>query len=92
MSDPKDTVTGAVGSVLKAGTDKMSEVAGEALDNAQEMARQTGRQARAVAETAYRQGTDVIDVIEDAIREYPFGAVLIAGAIGYGMARLVHRG
>ena len=75
MSDPKDTVTGAVGSVLKAGTDKMSEVAGEALDNAQEMARETGRQARAVAETAYRrQGTDVIDVIEDAIREYPFPA------------------
>jgi ElaB/YqjD/DUF883 family membrane-anchored ribosome-binding protein len=91
VSDPKDTVSGTVGSALKAATDKASEVAGEAIDNAQEMARETGRQARAVAGTVYGQGTDVINVIEGAIRENPMGAILIAGAIGYGLAHFVHR-
>jgi ElaB/YqjD/DUF883 family membrane-anchored ribosome-binding protein len=66
-------------------------VAVEAGDRAQEFARHTGRQATAAAEGLYGQGNEVRNVIERTIVESPWPALLIAGAIGYGMACLIHR-
>ena len=80
MSDPKDTFSRMAGQAKSAVTD--------AANTARGMASDAGNQASAAAEAIYEQGNEVADVIEDAIRRNPWSAVLLAGAIGYGIARL----
>ena len=72
-------------------TDKVSELADQAAATAQDIARKAGRQASAVAESVHGQGGDLIEVIEGAIRDNPIGSVLLAAAVGYGIARFSHR-
>ena len=54
-----------------------------------EYARDAGRQATAAAQSAYGTGGDVLDVVEDFARENVWGSLLIAGALGYGLACLI---
>jgi ElaB/YqjD/DUF883 family membrane-anchored ribosome-binding protein len=54
-----------------------------------EYAREAGRQASAAARTAYGQGGDVIGVVEGFARENVWGSLLIAAAVGYGLACVV---
>jgi hypothetical protein len=64
-------------------------IAADVGDRAQQLAREAGRQATAAAETAYGAGGDVLSIVEDAARQNIWGALLIAGAVGYGLACLV---
>lgn len=56
---------------------------------AQEYAREAGRQASAAAQSLYGQSGVVLDAVERTVVENPWGALLIAGALGYGLACLV---
>jgi ElaB/YqjD/DUF883 family membrane-anchored ribosome-binding protein len=92
--DPNDMVGEAAQQAKKVIADTAQRVKGAALDagdRAQTFAREAGRQATAAAETLYGQGNEMRDVIERAVVENPWPALLIAGAIGYGMACLVKR-
>jgi hypothetical protein len=64
-------------------------IAADVGDRAQQLAREAGRQATAAAETAYGAGGDVLSIVEDAARQNIWGALLIAGAVGYGLACLI---
>jgi ElaB/YqjD/DUF883 family membrane-anchored ribosome-binding protein len=77
--------------VIAETADRVKGAAVDAGDRAQAFAREAGRQATAAAETLYGQGNEMRDVIERTVVENPWPALLIAGAIGYGMACLVHR-
>lgn len=68
---------------------------GDARDTAQVVTEQAkslvtdaANQVSAAAGAVYNEGNEVADVIEEAIRRNPWSAVLLAGAIGYGIARL----
>jgi ElaB/YqjD/DUF883 family membrane-anchored ribosome-binding protein len=92
--DPKDTAGDATQQAKGVIAETAERVKGAALDagdRAQAFAREAGRQATAAAETLYGQGNEMRDVIERTVVENPWLALLIAGAIGYGMACLVHR-
>jgi ElaB/YqjD/DUF883 family membrane-anchored ribosome-binding protein len=93
VSDPKDpeSSASAIAQTVSGAVDKVSSVAGHAAETAQDVAREARRQANAVVENAYDQGGDLIEVIEGAIRGNPISSVLMAAAIGYGIARLSHR-
>jgi ElaB/YqjD/DUF883 family membrane-anchored ribosome-binding protein len=80
MSDPKDTVHRMAEQARSAITDTANTVG--------EVANQAKDQASAAAEAVYEQGNELADVIEEAIRRNPWSAVLLAGAIGYGIGRL----
>ena len=72
--------------------DTASDAAGMASDvagRAQEYAREAGRQATAAAQSVYGQSNEMLDVVEGFARENVWSALLIAGAIGYGLACLV---
>jgi ElaB/YqjD/DUF883 family membrane-anchored ribosome-binding protein len=90
VSDPKDTVASVVAETVSGAADKVSRVAGQAAETAQDVAREAGRQASAVTESVYGQGGDLIEVIEEAIRRNPVSSVVVAAAIGFGIARLSH--
>ena len=64
-------------------------IAADVGDKAQQLAHEAGRQVTAAAETAYGAGGDVLSIVEDAARQNIWGALLIAGAVGYGLACLV---
>jgi ElaB/YqjD/DUF883 family membrane-anchored ribosome-binding protein len=92
VSDPEDTEdpASAIAQTVSGTVDKVSDVASHAAETAQGVAREAGRQARAVSQSTYGQSGDLIDVIEDTIRGNPISTVLVAAAIGYGIARLSH--
>jgi hypothetical protein len=62
--------------------------AGEAGTVAGEYAWDAGRQVTAAAQSAYCTGGDILDVVEDFARENVWSSLLIAGAIGFGLATL----
>jgi ElaB/YqjD/DUF883 family membrane-anchored ribosome-binding protein len=54
-----------------------------------EYARVAGQQASAAAQSAYSTGNDMLDMVEGFTRENVWGSLLIAAAVGYGIACLV---
>jgi len=57
---------------------------------AHELARQARKQAAMARDVLYQQGTRAGEYLNRHINEYPLGALLIAGAVGYGLAYLIH--
>ena len=57
---------------------------------AQELARRGREQAAMASDVLYQQGTRAGEYLNRNINEYPRAAVLIAGAVGYGLAYLIH--
>jgi ElaB/YqjD/DUF883 family membrane-anchored ribosome-binding protein len=71
----------------EAGRQAMAQ-AGELVQDA---ARQAGNQATQAATNLYQQGSRAGDFISQYATEQPVTALLVAGAIGYGLAYLIHR-
>lgn len=76
--------------------DAMAETARTVRDTAaniggkaQEYATEAGRQATAAAQTAYNTGNDMLARVESMTRDNVWPALLIAGALGYGLACLI---
>ena len=57
---------------------------------AQDLARRAREQAATAGDMLYQQGSRAGEYLSRNINEYPFAALLIAGAIGYGLAYLIH--
>ena len=57
---------------------------------AQDMARRAADQASAAGEVLYDQGTRAGEYLTRNVNEYPIAALLIAGAVGYGLGYLIH--
>jgi ElaB/YqjD/DUF883 family membrane-anchored ribosome-binding protein len=71
----------------EAGRQAMAQ-AGELVQGA---AREAGNQATQAATNLYQQGSRAGDFISQYAAEQPIAALLVAGAIGYGLAYLIHR-
>ena len=71
----------------EAGRQAMAQ-AGEVIQGA---ARQASDQATQAATNLYQQGSRASDFISRYTAEQPVTALLVAGAIGYGLAFLIHR-
>jgi ElaB/YqjD/DUF883 family membrane-anchored ribosome-binding protein len=74
----------------------VKDTAANITGKAQEYAAEAGRQATAAAQTAYgaaqtaySTGNEMLDAVEGMARENIWPALLIAGAVGYGLACLV---
>jgi ElaB/YqjD/DUF883 family membrane-anchored ribosome-binding protein len=76
-------------STLAETAETVKSAAIDATGAAQEYAREAGRQATAAAQSVYGQSGVVFDAVERTVVENPWGALLIAGALGYGLACLV---
>ena len=63
----------------------------EASDAIQGVAREVGNKVDQAATTAYRQGARAGGYVSQYAAEQPLTALLIAGAIGYVLAYLIHR-
>ena len=63
-------------------------IANTASSTAQDLA----RQAREQTDTLYQQGTQASEYLSRNVKEYPLTALLVAGAIGYGLGYLIHSG
>ena len=70
--------------------EQAKSVAADAGTRAQDLARRAREQAMVASDTLYEQGTRAGEYIARGVDEYPFTALLVAGAIGYGLAYLIH--
>jgi ElaB/YqjD/DUF883 family membrane-anchored ribosome-binding protein len=68
-----------------------SEAGRQAMTQAGEVAREAGNKATQAATNLYQQGSRAGDFISRYAAEQPVTALLVAGAIGYGLAYLIHR-
>ncbi len=63
----------------------------QASDAIQGVASEVGNKVGQAATTAYQQGARARGYVSQYAAEQPLAALLIAGAIGYGLAYLIHR-
>jgi ElaB/YqjD/DUF883 family membrane-anchored ribosome-binding protein len=70
---------------------KASAPAVQAADTIQGIARDVGDQVGQAASTVYEQGARAGGSVTRYTAEQPLTALVIAGAIGYGLAYLIHR-
>jgi ElaB/YqjD/DUF883 family membrane-anchored ribosome-binding protein len=67
-------------------------VASTATTTAQDLARRAREQTSAATDTLYQQGAQASEYLTRNVNQYPLTALLIAGAIGYGLGYLIHSG
>jgi hypothetical protein len=83
-------VTSAVGTISDlAGQARSAAV--EAVNTIQGAAIETGKQVSDAAAKTYRQGAKAGEYVSRNTAEQPLLALLIAGAVGYGVAYMIHR-
>jgi len=70
---------------------KASTAGVQAMDTVQGVARDVANQASQAANAVYQQGTRARGSVTRYAAEQPLTALLIAAAIGYGAAYLIHR-
>jgi ElaB/YqjD/DUF883 family membrane-anchored ribosome-binding protein len=90
VSDLKE---GIVGAVEKAGdlAGKARTTAAEAGNTIRDVAIETGNKVSDVATETRKQGMKAGDYLSQSTAEQPLLALLLAAAVGYGIAYLVHR-
>ena len=82
-----DKAAGLVRDASSAGVQAVAQ----ASDAIQGVAREVGNKVDQAATTAYQQGARAGGYVSQYTAEQPLTALLIAGAIGYGLAYLIHR-
>jgi ElaB/YqjD/DUF883 family membrane-anchored ribosome-binding protein len=82
-----DKVAGLARDASSAGIQAVAQ----ASDAIQGAAREVGSKVEQAATTAYQQGARAGGYVSRYAAEQPLAALLIAGAIGYGLAYLIHR-
>ena len=68
-----------------------AKTGGQAMARAGEVIQGVGNQASQVASNLYEQGAQAREQVGRYVPEQPLTALLIAAAIGYGLAYLIHR-
>jgi ElaB/YqjD/DUF883 family membrane-anchored ribosome-binding protein len=89
VRDAGETVNQAATMARAAGEQAWS-AAGDAAATAQELTRQAREQASAASDVLYEQGARAGEYVTRNVTQYPLTAVLIAGAVGYLTAYLIH--
>jgi ElaB/YqjD/DUF883 family membrane-anchored ribosome-binding protein len=87
-------VNEGIASSLETATDlagKARTAATEAGSAIQDAAIETGKRVADAAARTYRQGIQTGEYVSQNTAERPLLALLVAGAIGYGIAYMVHR-
>ena len=84
-----DTMEQAQGMARDVG-EQARAAAADAGATAQDLARRAREQAAAASDVLYEQGKRAGEYLTENVNEYPLTALLIAGAIGYGIAFLIH--
>ena len=69
---------------------RASGVASQAVEQATAMVRSVGNQASAASDALYQQSARAGQYVTRNVNQYPLPALLIAGAIGYLTAYLMH--
>jgi len=69
--------------------DTAADIGGKAQEYATQAGRQAATAAQAVYSTAYSTGNDMLTRVESMTRNNVWAALLIAGALGYGLACVV---
>jgi hypothetical protein len=87
IQDAQTSAAALARQASEAGRQTMAQ-AGELVQGA---AREVGNQATQAATNLYQQGSRAGDFISQSVAEQPVIALLVAGAIGYGLAYLIHR-
>ena len=64
----------------------------KAGETAQDLASRAREQAAPAAQAVYDQGARAGDYVTSNVHQYPTTALLIAAAVGYGLAYLIHGG
>jgi|ERR1700729_3893437 ElaB/YqjD/DUF883 family membrane-anchored ribosome-binding protein len=72
-------------------TDRVTAAAAATADAAAGIARETGRRVGAATESALGSGNAILNAMDAPIRANPWAALLVAGAVGYGISLLIHR-
>jgi ElaB/YqjD/DUF883 family membrane-anchored ribosome-binding protein len=88
-----DQVKNSVKSAVDAASDlagKAQTAAAEAGSTIQGAASETVRQVRDAAAKTYSQGAQAADYLSRNTAEQPLLAILLAGAVGYAIAYLIH--
>ena len=63
----------------------------ETVEKAKTLAREVGKQASQAATNFYEQSATARGYVTQFTAEQPVAALMIAGALGYGLAYLIHR-
>jgi len=85
----KDRIAAATGTITEfAGTAQDAAVQG--INTIRDTAIGTGKQISDTAAKAYQQGTQAADYVSRNTAEQPLLALLLAAAIGYGIAYMMH--
>jgi len=69
--------------------DTAADIGGKAQEYAAEAGRQATAAAQTAYDTAYNTGNDMLTRVESMTRQNVWPALLIAGALGYGLACLI---
>ena len=88
--DAKATAADALNKAGSVARD-MSAAGAQAGEAIQGVARQVGDQAGQYATSLYQQGANAGGYVSRYTAEQPWTALLVAAAIGYGLAYLIHR-
>ena len=92
MSETAEEARSTISETAQTVKDTAADLGAKAADmgaRAGEYASAAGRQASAAAQTAYSTGNDMLGVVESFTRENVWGSLLLAAAVGYGVACLV---
>ena len=88
MEEARNTISETAQTVKDTAAD-LGTKAADMGARAGEYAREAGRQAGSAAQTAYNASGDMFDMVEGFTRENVWGSLLLAAAVGYGVACLV---
>jgi ElaB/YqjD/DUF883 family membrane-anchored ribosome-binding protein len=89
--EARDALSETAQAVKDTTTDLGAKAVGMSV-RAGEYARSAGRQASAAAQSAYSTGGEARDMVETFTRENVWGSLVLAAALGYGIACLVKIG
>jgi ElaB/YqjD/DUF883 family membrane-anchored ribosome-binding protein len=85
--DAMERVSATARDLSSAGT----HAAAQAGDVVKGVARETGNRAGQAATALYQQGANAQGYVNRYVAEQPVTALLLAAAVGYGLAYLIHR-
>jgi ElaB/YqjD/DUF883 family membrane-anchored ribosome-binding protein len=78
-------------SVVQDLANQASEVGRQAVGQAGDLLQNVAPQAKEAASNLYQRGSQSGEYVRQYTAEQPIAALLVAGAIGYGLAYLIHR-
>ena len=90
MGGSGDSAAGSEGGMIEKARNVGIDVARNVGDQARTTAATAQDLARRAGEQTYEQGQRVGEYLTRNVNEYPLAALMVAGAIGYGIAYLVH--